>query len=221
MKRFTIVVLAMVIIGGMFVSCGEKKPDTKPAAEKKSESGRLKTYQIEKVELPEWYYDDGATVKKEEGDDATYIYFLMDRDAATAAKAVKAAKADLKIAVAEAIKNITSTEMIKASEGMLNDKDVMDEYFQETVASISRNTDTGGLIPAGQVVEHLGKKIPNKEKDEEFYRCTLRSKMNYQQFQDKLFKAIEKHADRVNKVLKDDGEKVVNEMKENMAEQSK
>lgn len=210
MKRISILMLTMFVVVGFVMSCTEKSGTTK--AEKKPAKPKITIYQIEKVELPDWYYDDDVVIKKEAGDKSSFIYFKMYREAPTGNKAMKAAKADLKATVTEAIKNITSTEMIKASEGMLNDKDVMDEYFQETVASISRNVDISGLIPAGNVVEHIGKQIPGKA-DVETYRATIRYKMNYGLFQDKLINSIKKVVPKVIKEVKEEKE-VKKEVKE-------
>lgn len=215
MKRLVVSMMALMMVIGM-VSCGEKKGETAPKPKKPKD--KITVYQVEETTLPEWYYDDDATVKKEEGDRASFIYFKMMREAPTGNKAAKAAKGDLKIMVAEAIKNVTSTEMIKATEGMLNDAGEMDEYFSETVASISRNVDTGGMMPAGRVVEHLAKRIPGREGDIEFFRCTVRYKMDYQVFVDRLMGLVKKQAPRINEKLKEQGSKLLEEtkMRENM-----
>jgi hypothetical protein len=219
MKKFA-GVIAVVIAAGMFAGCGEKKSDPSPTVQPTPQRERIQVYQVEEVTLPDWYYDEEAVVKKEAGDSVSYIYFKFERELPNRQNAIRAAEADMQGAIANIIKNVTSTEMVKATEGMLNDAGEMDEYYSQTIASISRNVDTSGLMPAGRVVEHLARRDPSRERDETFYRATVRYKMDYQTFVDRLMGLVNKEAPRINERLKEQGQKLLEEtkMRENMME---
>jgi hypothetical protein len=209
MKRMLILLAIFMMVA--LVSCGEKKAEEPAAVE--TESPRIRVYHVEPVELPAWFYDDETSIKHEDGQ--RFIFFKISREAPTSRNAVNAVRTEVVNLVANAIGGIVSTEMVKATEGMLNDPVEMDEYFSETIAAISRNVDTGGIIPAGQIVEHLAIEEPGKS-TVEIFRCTARYKMPYELFLDRLYKSMERNASRINQVLKGQGNEVTQAMKDSL-----
>ncbi|NOX65399.1 MAG: hypothetical protein GXO85_06265 [Chlorobi bacterium] len=96
---------------------------------------------------------------------------------------------------------MTSSEMVKASEGMLNDEGEMDTFFSEVTASISRNVKTGGTLPSGTYWEYVQE--VEGESSTKYYRVVKRYQMDYDQFQKRLYDAVVKEAPRINKELGD------------------
>jgi hypothetical protein len=188
MKKL-IIILAVVMIG-FTISCGEKKAEIEKA---NNES----VYLIEPMELPDWYYDEDVVIKKDNNNNLEFIYFKASRDALHERSAINMADFDIRGVVANSIHNIVSVEKIIATENS-------DEYYAMRVATISREIDTSALFPAGRIIEYIVIKNPGEE-TLRFYRATVRYRMLYDMFSNRIIEAVSK----TDKDLVKDGKKPI------------
>jgi len=196
MKKIMFALLTVVMMGGL-VSCGEDTTTVKPNVKK---APKIDVYVLrqEPNPAPEWVYEgDWEIAKDSEG--KKIIYFKTQSQRPTLQKAMKDVKAEKSSLLASIIKQLTSAEMVRAEEGMLNDEGEMDAYYSEIVASISRNVDTSGNVPSGTYWEYVQE--VEGEESTKYYRVVKRFQMDYDLFQKKLYEAVVKEAPRINEKL--------------------
>ena len=210
MKKTMIVFVSVLFVGGMFTSCGQQKLE--PAPKKKQvftqTSDNVKVLRKEPDPAPKWVYDEDWAVQKENGNKV--IYFLIQSKRTTLKKEMFDIKAEKGVLLAGMIKQFSSVEMVKASEGMLNDEGDMDTYFSQVSASISRNVNTGMAQPAGSYWEQ----VAETDKDgniKQYFRVVKRYSMEYADFKQQIIEAAKKEP-LINKKMKDKSGEFVNKM---------
>ncbi len=194
--------LSVLMLAGI-TSCGEQKSEVTPNPGV-NKASKVDVYVLRKEPdpAPEWLYDDDWTVAKgPEGNKV--IYFKIESINPTQSKAMASLKAEKVSLLAGIIKQLTSSEMVRATEGMLNDEGEMDAYFSEIVAAISRNVDTSSALPAGTYWEYV-QEVEGAE-SKKYYRAVKRFSMDYNLLQKKLYEATVKQAPKINQKLNTKG----------------
>ncbi len=199
MKKMMFALVTVIMLGGMVACNGGGNTEVKP--QPKVVAPKVDVYVLRKEPdpAPEWLYDEDWIVAKD-ADGTKVIYFKTESQNPTQSKAMASLKADKALLLAGIIKQLTSSEMVRATEGMLNDEGEMDAYFSEIVAAISRNVDTSGAFPAGTYWEYVQE--VEGENSTKYYRAVKRYQMDYAQFQAKLMGEVKKQAPRINEELK-------------------
>ncbi len=204
-------VFSSVLMLSLLAACGEKKADPTPQVDNSKKAPKIDIYVLRKEPdpAPSWVYDEDWMVAKD-ADGTKKIYFKAAKQRPTLEKAMYDVKMEKAVLLAGIIKQLTSVEMVRATEGMLNDTGELDTYFSETAAAISRNVDTGGVMNSGTYWEYVQE--VEGETSTKYYRAVLRYSMDYTEFKNKLMGAVKKEAPRINQDLKLKGDDLVNKM---------
>ena len=212
MKKLMFVLTSTVLLTGLLASCGQKKPEPQPQPQPQvNKAPKVDVYVLRKEPdpAPEWVYGDDWVVTKD-SDGKKVIYFkVQSAQRPTLEKAMYDVKSEKGVLLAGIIKQLTSVEMVKATEGMLNDQGDLDTYFSQTAASISRNVSTGGVLGAGSYWEYVQE--VEGEQSKKYYRVVKRYKMDYSDFKARLMGAVKKEP-RINEKLKNKSEDFLNKM---------
>jgi len=204
--------LAMAFAGLLVASCGGEKPTPAPA--KPADDYTYQIIRFEPDPKPTWVNDADWKIEGDPNDPNAVIYFKVESQRPTKEKADADIRSGKAVMLAGVIKQLTSVEMSRAMEGMLNDEGQMDTYFSEVSASISRNVDTSGVLPGPVYWEYVREKEGGEEA-KKFYRVIQRFSMNYKTFKDRLMGVVAKEP-RINEKLKNKAEDFTQKMRENL-----
>ncbi len=188
-KKYVIALSALVLAGSI-LSCNQPKADMKPEAIVLLRSPDP---------APKWVTDENYKVMRKNG--VKQIFFIIETIRPTLEKAKQEADINKNAYVANMIQQFTSTEMVKALEGMLNETEDADVYFSQISASISRNVNTGGIMPAGEYYEKLSEAKGTTNIIS--YRYNLRVSLDYDTLQQRILNATQLEEAKIKAKLKD------------------
>lgn len=205
MKK-TLIVLSGILLLAAYSACGGKKQEPRP-----------NVTVLEKYPDPEprWLTDPNYKVIRKGG--VKMIYFKIEAVRPTLDKAKIEVSFNKNSYLAGMIEQFTSSEMVKAVEGMLNEQGEVDAYFSEIIAAISRNVNVAGAIPTGEYYEKLLEKTP--EKDIISYRYVQQFSMEYDLLQQRILQAAQPNIPAIQEKLGRPEEDVAAKLKNQLDQQ--
>ncbi len=201
MKKLILALCAGSVL--ILAGCGAKKNDNKPV---------ITILERKPDPAPRWVNDPNWKVVKQAG--VKTIFFKIETSRPTLDKAKGEAQLNKSTYLANIIKQFTSSEMVKAVEGMLNDKGEMDIYFSDIAATISRNANTSGTMPAGEYYEYILEST--KATNINYYHYILRVSLDYEDLQKRILDATKVQESVIKAKLPDPTQDITAKMKESM-----
>lgn len=196
MKKLSLLmsVIAMVT---MLVSCGEtvEEDDTVSGTKWNLIDSKLPT-------TPDWV--SGMSWSEETWNGSSVVAFIVEGQGNDLYKAQNDAQLERIETMARAIKELSTAKLGMAAEGLLNDDEEVDQYFQETIAAVSQNANTSGAMMTGEFWMH-GEYIYADGTVEEVYRVFQKYVIDAAQLQAAMDEAWES-------TKKDYPEELVNEV---------
>jgi len=210
MKKFTLL-LAVVLMVGIFASCGGKKPEppqVQPQPQVQTETPqKIQIYVLQKSEdpTPPWINKRWELGKDEMG--RKVIFLTVEGQKNTKEKARIDAESQKIARLTELIKQIATREFAVAKSGMLNDETDLDAYFEETIAAVSKNVNISGAVNVADYWEYVQEVQGSSSKT--YYRYVMRFAMDYEVYQKALKQSWEPQKKKVPPELKEKAQKVI------------
>jgi len=207
--RKILILLSVVGILSILFSCGSSQSGS--SVVQPSGAQKVNVYVLRKSTdpTPDWVNRKWSIGKDENGNKV--IYLVVEAERPTKEKAEEEIEGKKSEVLATVIKERTTREYATAKSGMLNDSSELDTYFEETIASLSRNVDTSGAVPLEDYWEQIQE--TQGEQSKQYFRFVRKYQLSYDRFQKALDQAFEPVAKKIPPELKEKSEKVLDTLR--------
>ena len=206
MKK-TLLLGVFAMMATMFASCGGNgTPVVQPGQPTPSAKTVVNVLRQSATPTPDWV--SGPTYQVGSQDGVPTIFLVVEGEAPTKDAAKAKAEGDRIKNMANSIKQLATTEFAIAKQGMLNNETEMDQYFEETIAAVSRNVNVSGAFPIAQYWEQM--ELIEASASKTVWRYVLRYSLDKKVYDQAKADAWKKATDSItNPELKDKAQKVL------------